>query len=178
MKLIFIILFLPFYLVSYPVYQAEISSLQDADWYLTGGVAIMHLSHSLDHYLTQDIQEKTFEEMKYWGSVLIVFNKKETASQLSLDQLSDYSFFFKDVDSIRDPENKKFHTITKSYSQEPLKDILKLFPLENYPPCITFLSEKKDELDLFKQQIKMKLPNLWYCNLVYFNHKEGVKGKE
>ena len=171
MKLFFIIIFLPFYLCSYPIYEAKIDSLQDADWYLTGGGVIIHLSKSLGDYLSAEIQEKMLEGMKYYGSVLIIFDKKEKKEQLSLLRLLTRKFHFRNVGSITHSENKKFHTITKTYSYNLMKDIMQLFPREEYPSCVTFVSENKDELKEFEQKIKRELQKLWYCNLVHISQK-------
>jgi hypothetical protein len=49
---------------------------------------------------------------------------------------------------------------------------LSLYPTYHEdPPCVTFLSENKDELKEFEQKIKKDLPDLWYCNFVHISQK-------
>ena len=182
MERLLFFLFFPYTLFCFQFYTIEtIDTLQDVDWHVVGGAAFLHLSRPLEDYFpTPVIQDKTFENMKWYASVACITKKVSAFAPLSLKDYADLKLRFMRLENDLSEEGRKFHTVTHMHTdasgQELVRSLYDMLHKDNPPFMLTFLSEDRKEVEVMKKKAKEKGIDIF--NGVHLKQKQWYNYKK
>lgn len=156
--ILLILLLFPFSLISYPHLHDDIDTLQDVDWRVVAGAAVIHVQRPLeDYFISPDIQEKTLKNLKWYASVVTVETQPSVTAPFSLQQLLNGKYKIPYTERDWCEEGRKCHTIIHTYSdasgESLINSLSDLLDDTQLPSLFTFLSEDKTEIEMMKQKI-------------------------
>ena len=108
---LFFLLLFPASLFSFQCnsFHYEIDTLQDVDWHVVAGAAIIHVQRPLeDYFVSPQIQKKTFENMKWYASVVSVAKNPCILAPASLQQYIDWKLRLVGIDNDWCPEGREW----------------------------------------------------------------------